>query len=90
MSELEEILVRLSRIEELLTSQVTTPQKDWYSVPEAAEILGKAIWTVREWCRLGRINCKKRVSGRGISSEWSISAEEIKRIQNEGLFPRDS
>ncbi|TWU20727.1 helix-turn-helix domain-containing protein [Bythopirellula polymerisocia] len=81
---------RLSRIE-LALSSYREPQfqKEWYTVAEAAEILGKAPFTVREWCRLERINASKRPSGRGTSSEWMISHSEIERIQNKGLLPRD-
>jgi len=83
--ELEE---RLKRIEEallILVQQKTV--KEWYSTAEAAEILGKAEWTVRENCRLGRVNAEKRPCGRGRSLEWIISHDELQRIRNEGLLP---
>ena len=63
------------------------PQKDWYSVAEMAALLGKAEFTVREWCRLGRVHAHKRECGRGNSQEWIVSQEELTRIQNEGLLP---
>jgi len=63
------------------------PQKDWYTVREIAEILERSEFTVREWCRLERVNASKRACGRGNSNEWIISADELKRIQNEGLLP---
>ena len=46
----------------------------------------RAPWTVRQWCRLKRVNAKKRPCGRGLSAEWIVSHAELKRIQNEGLL----
>src|SRR4051812_38396326 len=79
---------RLDRIEELLLRLVQQKTvKDWYTTAESAEILERAEWTVREWCRLGRVNADKRPCGRGTSQEWIISHEELQRIRNEGLLP---
>ena len=93
MVDIADILVqmddRLSRIEVALNKGTEAAfQKEWYTVGEAAEILGKASFTVREWARLDRINASKRSCGRGNSSEWMISHREIERIQNKGLLPR--
>lgn len=47
---------RLDRIEELLRLLVEEKTvKEWYTTAEAAKILGKAEWTFREYCRLGRV-----------------------------------
>ena len=84
----ENVVERLDRIEELLLTLVgQKQQKDYYSTAEVAEILDRAEFTVREWCRLGRIWAEKRASGRGRSKEWMISYEELQRIRNEGLLP---
>jgi hypothetical protein len=57
---------RLERIESLLTLLVERQRtKEWYTTEELARLLGKAEFTVREWCRLGRIRAAKRQSGRG-------------------------
>jgi hypothetical protein len=80
---------RLDRIESLLTRLLQQRTiKDWYAIAEAAEILGKAEFTVREWCRLGRVAAQKRACGRGRSREWMIAHAELMRIQNEGLLPQ--
>lgn len=79
---------RLARIEQLLATLVEQRTvKDWYGTEEAAQILGKAEFTVREWCRLRRIRADKRGSGRGKFQSWVISHAEIQRIQREGLLP---
>lgn len=62
--------------------------RDWYSTQEVARILGKRPFTVREWCRLGRVQAQRALSGRGADKEWRVSHAELIRIQNEGLLPR--
>ncbi len=84
----DELLTRLSKIETLLASLVEQRTiKDWYSTAEVATILGKAEFTVREWCRLGRVHAEKKKSGRVVTSEWILSHPELTRIRNEGLLP---
>ena len=63
------------------------PLKEWYTVSEMADILGKRPYTVREWLRLGRLKGEKKACGRGKSKEWMVSHEEMTRYQNEGLSP---
>ena len=77
----------LAEIHEMLASRQV--EKDWYTVREVAEILKKSEFTVREWCRLGRVFAEKRACGRGHSKEWIISANEINRIKNAGLLRSD-
>lgn len=79
---------RLDRIEAtlgLLVQQRTV--KDWYSTAEIARQLGRAEFTVREWCRLGRIHAQKRATGRGPTQDWMIAHDELVRYQNYGLLP---
>jgi len=79
---------RLDRIEQMLQSIIEQRTiKDWYTTAEVAKILGKAEFTVREWCRLGRVRAEKKKCGRGASSEWIVSHEELTRVRNEGLLP---
>ena len=85
---LQMLYARLTRIEERLQELVESKQqKDFYSTQEVAEILDKAEFTVREWCRLGRIHAAKRATGRGRSQEWMVSHQELTRVRNEGLLP---
>jgi Helix-turn-helix domain len=78
---------RLDKIEGLLSVLVERQTlKDYYSTDEFARIVGKAEFTVREWARLGRINAKKRKSGRGAFAAWVISHQELQRYQREGLL----
>ena len=86
--EIGRLYEKLERIEsklELLLSQHQT--KEFYSTSEVAEILGKSEFTVREWCRNGRVWASKRETGRGVAKEWMIANEELVRIQNAGLLP---
>ena len=84
----DELLSRLTKIETLLASLVEQRTvKEWYSTADVATILGKAEFTVREWCRLGRVHAEKKKSGRGVAGEWIVSHAELTRIRNEGLLP---
>jgi hypothetical protein len=79
---------RLDRIEAMLVVLVERQQvREWYSVEEFARIVGRAEFTVREWCRHGRIHAEKKDSGRGAYAAWVISHAERLRFQREGLLP---
>lgn len=87
-----EILARLDRLDrrfdevlDLLLKQRTV--KDFYTTAEVAEIAGKAEFTVREYCRLGRMRGEKRACGRGQHPAWVVSHAELTRFRNEGLLP---
>jgi len=83
---IDELIERLDRIERLLREQKSV--KDWYSTEEFAQRINKAEFTVREHCRLGRLNARKRKSGRGKHSSWVLSHEELLRYEKEGLLPQ--
>jgi len=79
---------KLEKIEALLTVLVERQQvREWYSVEEFARIVGRAEFTCREWCRLGRILAEKKDSGRGAHASWAISHAELLRFQKDGLRP---
>ena len=85
---IDQVIERLEKIEyalERILDQRTV--KEYYSTADVAQILGKAEFTVREWCRLGRVHAEKKKSGRGVAGEWIVSHAELIRIKNEGLLP---
>ena len=81
---IERRLDELHALLNVLVQQRTV--KDWYTTEEAAQQLGKAEFTVREWCRHGRVHAEKRMSGRGAFPSWVISHQELLRYQREGLL----
>jgi hypothetical protein len=84
----EDILTRLERLEAMLVVLVERQTvKDFYEVEEFARLVGKATFTVREWCRHGRVRAEKRMSGRGAYASWVVSHAELQRYQKEGLQP---
>jgi hypothetical protein len=88
MSKAIEIIERLTRIEQTLSDLARrNVTKERYTTAEVARLLDRAEWTVREWCRTGRVHAEKRHCGRGNSQEWVISHEELQRIRNDGLLP---
>jgi hypothetical protein len=79
---------RLEKIESMLVVLVERQTiKDFYEVEEFAKLVGKACFTCREWCRLGRIRADKKLSGRGAYARWVVSQAELLRYQQEGLRP---
>src|SRR3954447_15111388 len=85
LTRMNEMSGQLAEVHALLVGQRSV--KDKYTTAEVAEIVGKAEFTVREWCRRGRMRGEKRACGRGTSGEWVVSHEELTRYRNEGLLP---
>ena len=77
---------KLTRIEAMLVVLVERERREFYSVEQFSRIAERSEFTVREWCRLGRIQAQKKVSGRGAHTSWVISHEELQRYQREGLL----
>ncbi len=93
MDHIQLVLDRLEKIEAtLMMLAEKQATKEWYATDEIARILDKAEFTVREWCRNGRMRAEKRKSGRGAFPAWVISHDELLRYQRNGLLPfrRDS
>jgi dTDP-glucose pyrophosphorylase len=78
---------RLEKIEAMLALMVQQQVKEWYTTGEFAALVGKAEYTVRQWCRMGRIRAQKKDSGRGKHGGWAISHLELQRVQRAGLLP---
>jgi hypothetical protein len=79
---------RLEKIESMLTVLVERQQlREWYTTQEFAQAAGKAEFTIREYCRLGRLRAEKRQSGRGAYPQWVLSHGELERYRREGLLP---
>ena len=79
---------RLERMELLLASLVERETvREHYSTDEFARQVGKAEFTVREWCRHGRVRAEKRRSGRGAHPAWVLTHAELLRYRHEGLLP---
>jgi hypothetical protein len=78
------LLQRLERIEAALAELLSQKAvKEWYTTAEVADIVGKAEYTVREWCRKGQVKAAKAPNGRG----WLVSHEELTRLRNRGPLP---
>ncbi len=78
---LEGLSDRLARLEKATQA---TASKAGYSVSDVAFRLGLAEWTVRDWCRDGKIKAAK--NSRGM---WTVSPEEIARLEREGPAPAE-
>jgi hypothetical protein len=84
----EELSQRFNRLDSMLAALVERQTvRDWYTTDQFASLVGKAEFTVREWCRHGRVRAQKRQSGRGAHPAWVVSHEELQRYQKEGLLP---
>lgn len=82
---LDEMRTMILQIHEMLANPIVA--REWFTVEEVATQLGKRPYTVREWCRHGRLNATKRTEKRGGVELWNISSEEVARYRNEGLLP---
>ena len=88
---LQQLVDRMDQIDQKLhnlTEAVSNPEptRSYNSIAEFADLVGKRHYTVREWCRLARINAKKSEAGRGDAKSWKIPVEELKRYRDHGLL----
>lgn len=91
MGALAEGLSRLERIEVALDEfRQQQTIREHYSTTEFAAAVGRAEFTVRVWCRLGRINATKKASGHGRAFEWVIAHEELLCYRWDGLLLLES
>jgi hypothetical protein len=87
MRQLAEIQATLAAV--LAKLEHPPERRNGYTVEEVAALLGKTPYTVREWCRWGRVHATKRAERRGGAELWSIAADEVARVKDEGLLPPD-
>ena len=98
-TQFENLMERLASLEHTVTTIIqdssaaqaekecpATP-REYYSVAEFASLVDRNEYTVREWCRLERINAEKCESGRGDAKNWKIPAAELQRYRDHGLQP---
>ena len=79
---------RLEKIEAMLIVLVERQAvREWHTTHEFAKTVGKAEFTIREYCRLGRLRAEKRQSGRGAYPHWVLSHAELERYRRNGLLP---
>jgi hypothetical protein len=84
----DELDRRLTRIEHQLAVLVERQQvREWHTTHQFAKEVGKAEFTIREYCRLGRLQAENRQSGRGAYTQWVVSQAELDRYRREGLLP---
>lgn len=86
--EIQRSLARIEiRLADLERPKPPVQNRSFYNVAEFAKLVGKSEYTVREWCRLYRINAEKSDSGHGDSKAWKIPANEVERYRDHGLLP---
>lgn len=89
---LPQVLARLDELTDLvhrLQAKLHKPnveEPDTLCVQHAAELLSRAPFTVRQWCRTGRIKAHRARSGRGPYAEWRIPMDSIRSYQKDGLL----
>lgn len=87
----DEVRDRLARVEDALRALAREAAvKEWYSTAEVAALVGRAEYTVREWCRQGRVRAAKGAHARGPHPEWRVGRDEVERVRNHGLLPPSS
>ena len=78
---------RLEELRSMVLLLVERQQvREWYTTEEFGRAVGKAEFTIREYCRLARLRAEKRQSGRGKYPQWVLSHEELQRYRREGLL----
>ena len=77
----------IQKLTQMITTNHVLSQKEYYSIKEFAKIIERSEFTVREYCRKGRINAEKCDSGRGSNQNWKISSQELNYFKSHGLRP---
>jgi hypothetical protein len=82
-----ELAVFLQKFENLF---LRSRENTHYTIEGFGGLVSKKPFTIREWCRLGRINAERIDERAGPHARWRISHAEYLRYQKEGLLPPDS
>jgi hypothetical protein len=77
---LEEIRQIKEQNLEILRLMRVARDRRWYNLQDAGERLSRAAWTLRQLCSHGKIRAEK-----GEDGQWRISAEELARLEQEGV-----
>ncbi len=81
MENLLEILTEIKKQNlEILSRLTPKASRKYLSVDEAAERLDRSPWTVRQLCNAGQI-----VAVKGDDKTWRISADEVARLEENGV-----
>jgi hypothetical protein len=65
---------------------ISPPKQNWLSPPEfKAATKCRSVWMIREWCRLGKVRCKK-LDPSNPKSSWLVLATEVDRYLADGGF----
>jgi hypothetical protein len=79
---------RFDRIERLLEQLVDRQAvRQWYSFDKFARLVGKAAFTVRRWCYLGRVRAERSMTRSGPPHVWAVGHDEHLRYQRARLLP---
>ena len=65
---------------EILRLMRVARDRRWYNLQDAGERLSRAAWTLRQLCSHGKIRAEK-----GEDGQWRISADELVRLEQEGV-----
>lgn len=64
------------------------PGRTWLTVPEAAEIVRRAPFTLTGWARHGQIPARKRPNIRGGDRFWIFDREDVEKARRDGPAAR--
>jgi hypothetical protein len=70
------ILDKLAALESKIDT-LTRTEPDYYSITEFARLTGWSHWTVRQWCKEGRLKARYEPKKR---ERWEIDPRELKRV----------
>ena len=77
---LEEIRQIKEQNLEILRLMRVARDRRWYNLQDAGERLSRAAWTLRQLYSHGKIRAEK-----GEDGQWRISADELARLEHEGV-----